>query len=144
MKRRRSIGTQVPLTGRGRSAFTLVELLVVIAIIGILIAMLLPAVQAAREAARRSQCNNNLKQLGLALQGYHDSNGRLPFRCNSQDNFGNGSNAAPQGDKGGNFLRMLPFMEQGQLYSQFNFTYGTNNQSVGAQNNTIATTDPRH
>ncbi|HET6883869.1 MAG TPA: DUF1559 domain-containing protein [Pirellulales bacterium] len=125
-----------------RAAFTLVELLVVIAIIGILIALLLPAIQAAREAARRSQCNNNLKQLGIALHGYHDANGRLPFRCNSNDNMNTQGNAA--GDKGGNFLRMLPFMEQGQLYSQFDFTYGTNNNARGAQNMAVAVGDPRH
>jgi prepilin-type N-terminal cleavage/methylation domain-containing protein/prepilin-type processing-associated H-X9-DG protein len=99
-----------------RCAFTLVELLVVIAIIGILIALLLPAVQAAREAARRSQCTNNLKQVGLALQNYHDTYNRLPTLhggTGGTNPWNNGNNGQLSG-----WIGLLPFMEQVPLWEQ--------------------------
>lgn len=97
-----------------RSAFTLVELLVVIAIIGILIALLLPAVQAAREAARRSQCLNNLKQIGIALQNYHDAIKTFP-----PQQTGNFKYAQQRLS----FLVLLtPYMEQQAIYNQINFS----------------------
>ena len=100
-----------------RPAFTLVELLVVIAIIGVLVALLLPAVQAAREAARRSQCVNNLKQLGLALHNYHDTHGRLVFRKGGTSGCGDSRHEGNCNRLSG-FVPLLPFMEQAPLYDQ--------------------------
>lgn len=123
-----------PRTAKG---FTLVELLVVIAIIGILIALLLPAIQAAREAARRSTCTNNLKQMGLAIMGYHDTFNRFPACFNTRGQNGELTNGQPtpktalDGDVGGWFLRMLPYMEQQQLYSQFRFDVDQQNTNGG-------------
>ena len=100
-----------------RSGFTLVELLVVIAIIGILIALLLPAVQAAREAARRSQCTNNLKQLGLALHNYHDSNKTFVYRAGGTV----GDNVDRRGSnwyQRSGFISLLPFIEQTAMWDQ--------------------------
>ena len=90
-----------------RSGFTLIELLVVIAIIGVLIALLLPAVQAAREAARRSQCTNNLKQIALAMHNYLDSRGALPAAQYLSSSFSSLTMALPQ-------------MEQSTVYAALN------------------------
>ena len=99
--------------------FTLVELLVVIAIIGILIALLLPAVQAAREAARRMQCTNNLKQISLAAHQYHDMAGTFPPAFLSGWNF-----TTPTVRKRGFslYIHLLPFIEMGSLYDQWDFS----------------------
>ena len=99
-----------------RKAFTLVELLVVIAIIGLLVGLLLPAVQAAREAARRSSCLNNLKQLGLAVQSFHDVNKGMP----PQATYAVGSTFSGYSVH----ARILPYLEQGNLFSQVDFQLG--------------------
>ncbi len=105
-----------------RQGFTLIELLVVIAIIGVLIALLLPAVQQAREAARRIQCTNNFKQLGLALHNYHSAHGSFPpghiwSGVGSPSVFANSQNTPW-------FVLMLPFVEQGVLANSFNYDIG--------------------
>jgi prepilin-type N-terminal cleavage/methylation domain-containing protein len=104
LERKRSIG-------KSTQAFTLVELLVVIAIIGVLVALLLPAIQAAREAARRSQCINNMKQMGIAVQNYHDTKKSLPpFRV---------------GDHQPTWIVLvLPFLEQAQIANLWDESLG--------------------
>jgi prepilin-type N-terminal cleavage/methylation domain-containing protein/prepilin-type processing-associated H-X9-DG protein len=106
-------------TGRAsRRGFTLVELLVVIAIIGILVALLLPAIQAAREAARRSQCTNNLKQMGLAIHGYHDTYKAFPIGV-----AGDRTKAAFAEEGLGWGVGLLPFMEEQTLFDRMKPTY---------------------
>jgi prepilin-type N-terminal cleavage/methylation domain-containing protein/prepilin-type processing-associated H-X9-DG protein len=118
-----------PRRGNG---FTLVELLVVIAIIGILVALLLPAIQAAREAARRAQCTNNLKQIGIGLQNYHSARGKLP--------------GGSYYDPGGVFAAPLrlnwagalfPYIEEQSLYDQINIKF-----PIGSPVNKIAVETP--
>ena len=103
------------------AGFTLVELLVVIAIIGILVALLLPAVQSAREAARRMQCNNNLKQIGVALHNYHDTFRSFPSGYVYPSGFANNAAAANHESWGWAALT-LPFREQQALHEQLGVT----------------------
>jgi len=97
-----------------RRAFTLVELLVVIAIIGILVALLLPAIQAAREAARRTQCSNNLKQLGVGFHNYHDTHRVFPPSC-VKEKFQDAAGSAQATLWSG---MLLPFLEQDAIWNQ--------------------------
>lgn len=103
---------------RNRAGFTLVELLVVIAIIGILVALLLPAVQAAREAARRMQCSNNLKQIGLALHNYHDTYQTMPSGYLVKRT--SATVCLPNENSWSWGALILPFIEQSSLHDQLN------------------------
>lgn len=109
-----SIFMNSPRSASNRQGFTLVELLVVIAIIGVLVALLLPAVQAARESARRTQCTNNLKQMGIAVHNFHDTTLKLP-----PVHLGGPSGIYKSGT---GFIVLLPYLEQQALYEKFDTT----------------------
>jgi prepilin-type N-terminal cleavage/methylation domain-containing protein len=121
---------------RGRAlprlrGFTLVELLVVIAIIAVLIGLLLPAVQSAREAARRSACSSNLRQIGLALHYHHDSRDAFPALEEHGTAFLQGQNNN-WGETPGNWLiRILPYLEEGNIYETIDFNAGWNSGPNG-------------
>ena len=115
-----------PFGRRRHGGFTLVELLVVIAIIGVLVALLLPAVQAAREAARRSSCQNNLRQIGLATQNFHDSrNAFPPLRIAGAEGWATF------------WVLIMPYMEQGTLYDRWDLTLKYAQQTVEARQTQI-------
>jgi prepilin-type N-terminal cleavage/methylation domain-containing protein/prepilin-type processing-associated H-X9-DG protein len=125
------------MSSPSRRAFTLIELLVVIAIISVLIALLLPAVQSAREAARRAQCTNNLKQIGLALHNYHTALGVFPMGTSWQPVSGNNPTSYGVWASFSAVSMMLGYLEQTPLYNAINFSWGPLAQPGGTTSDTI-------
>jgi len=117
----RRIRAEAPAGRAARRGFTLVELLVVIAILGVLISLLLPAVQTAREAARRSQCSNNMKQMGLAIHNFESVHKKLPA-CGEGTDYGGGLAPRTAFSKHSLFTQLLPYIEQNDVYIQLDLT----------------------
>lgn len=129
-----------------RGAFTLIELMVVVSIIGVLVALLLPAVQSARESARRAHCVNNLKQLALAATNYHDALGTFPGGQYLHPDSKEAKLPTRRGNNAGWLVMILPQLEQQPLYNAVNlgFMWGTTRQgsweNYGEQNVTVRVT----
>lgn len=121
-----------------RRGFTLIELLVVIAIIGVLVALLLPAIQQAREAARRSQCQNNLKQLGLAMHNYLEARGVLPPMAINPGSAYSDTTTTTNGNitfalNHTGYQMLLPYLEAEGVYEAFNFNHASGSALHGTQ-----------
>jgi len=130
----RKKGHSLMTFSRTKSGFTLVELLVVIAIIGILSGLLLPAVQQVREAARRTECNNNIRQIGIALHSFHSSQRRLPVGWEVDDSFGSGFTSDDEdGLPGWGWAsKILPHLEQANISREFDFSMAADDDAFEA------------
>ncbi len=124
---------------RANSGFTLIELLVVIAIIGVLVGLLLPAVQQAREAARRSACSNKMKQQGLAIHSFADVNPET-FPAGWVGEYENGEWHGDEGEGFGFASRMLPYIEENSVYKTINFDQQVSHSSNAAARTTVIST----
>ena len=126
-------------SANARTGFTLIELLVVIAIIGVLVGLLLPAVQQAREAARRSACSNKMKQQGLAIHNFADVNPET-FPAGWVGEYENGEWHGDEGEGFGFASRMLPFIEENNVYKTINFDQQVSHSSNAAARTTVIST----
>lgn len=123
---------EVACRSPGRRGFTLLELVVVIAVIAVMIALLVPAIQAGRESARRLQCRNNLKQIGVALHSYHDTHGVLPFGCGPDDDGPVSSLGTLNARRYSAHSQLLPYLEQTNVSNLIDFEVATFDPYVNA------------